>query len=202
MVKKTKCKVCRSVNKKLYLKGKKCYTKNCPIEQKRLMPGFYVRNFTLKQKRFDEYDRFIFNKRIVRQFWKLRKRQIKSIFSDTEVHFNLASRMEYCVFATGWIVSLNSARQLIDHNFFLVNGKPCNLKSRILKLGDQVSVKPHKQKKLETIYKSRDFKYNFKSEVSFLQLSEGFSFKLIDKPFLSKHVISLFDSKSVSAYFA
>jgi len=51
-----------------------------------------------------------------------------------------------CGFRMGFAGSRITARQLVSHNNFLVNGKPVNLPSRQIKTGDTVSVAPRKLK--------------------------------------------------------
>jgi len=49
--------------------------------------------------------------------------------------------MDNMVFRMGFANSRQEARQLVGHGHFLVNGKPVNIPSYLLKAGDEVSVK-------------------------------------------------------------
>jgi len=59
----------------------------------------------------------------------------------------LELRLDNIIFRLGFAYSRAEARQLVSHNFFLVNGKPVNLPSYQLKKGDVITVKPQKTKK-------------------------------------------------------
>jgi len=60
----------------------------------------------------------------------------------------LELRLDNIIFRLGFAYSRAEARQLVSHNFFLVNGKPVNLPSYQLKKGDVITVKPQKTKKV------------------------------------------------------
>ena len=51
------------------------------------------------------------------------------------------------IFRLGFAQSRVQAKQLVSHNFFLVNGKPVNFPSYQLKKGDVINIKPQKTKK-------------------------------------------------------
>jgi len=59
----------------------------------------------------------------------------------------LESRLDNVVFRLGFTLSRPQARQLVSHNFFLVNKKPMNLPSYQMKIGEVISVKSQKLKK-------------------------------------------------------
>ena len=59
----------------------------------------------------------------------------------------LESRLDNVVFRLGFAQSRVQAKQLVSHNFFLVNEKPVNLPSYQLKKGDVITIKPQKTKK-------------------------------------------------------
>ena len=65
----------------------------------------------------------------------------------------LESRLDNVVYRLGFAPTRPSARQLVSHKHFLVNGRPVNIPSYILKTGDEVSVK-EKSKKMEIILDS------------------------------------------------
>ncbi len=65
----------------------------------------------------------------------------------------LESRLDNVVYRLGFAPTRPAARQLVSHKHFLVNGKPVNIPSYILKPGDNVSVR-EKSKKLNIILDS------------------------------------------------
>ena len=50
------------------------------------------------------------------------------------------------VFRMGFANSRTEARQLVRHNHFLVSGKPVNIPSYLIKLGDEVQVREGSRK--------------------------------------------------------
>ena len=63
----------------------------------------------------------------------------------------LERRLDNIVYRLGFAPSRKSARQLVRHRHFMVNGKLVDIPSYSLKAGDEVKVKD-KSKKLETIH--------------------------------------------------
>lgn len=59
----------------------------------------------------------------------------------------LERRLDVLVFRAGFAPTVASARQLVRHNHFLVNGKKANIPSMVLKLSDTFEVKPKTKEK-------------------------------------------------------
>lgn len=57
---------------------------------------------------------------------------------------NLERRLDNIIFRMNFTNSIFHSRQLINHNFILVNGKSVNIPSYQIKKGDLVQVKPNK----------------------------------------------------------
>ena len=53
----------------------------------------------------------------------------------------LESRLDNVVFRAGFARTRREARQMVDHKFFLVNGKSVNIPSYLIKAGDVIEVK-------------------------------------------------------------
>ncbi|MCF0129540.1 MAG: 30S ribosomal protein S4 [Pseudobutyrivibrio sp.] len=60
----------------------------------------------------------------------------------------LESRLDNVVFRMGFARTRREARQVVDHKMFLVNGKPVNIPSYLVKAGDVVEVR-EKSKSLQ-----------------------------------------------------
>jgi len=58
----------------------------------------------------------------------------------------LEMRLDNVIFRAGFAPSRQSARQLVGHSQFLINGKKINIPSREVKIGDVISAKPNKTK--------------------------------------------------------
>lgn len=116
-------------------------------------------------KALSEYGKELREKQKLRNWYNLSERQfgnyVKEILKrrgrvedPTELLIQkLESRFDNVIFRLGFAISRAQARQLISHGHFLVNGKPCNIPSRLLKKSDLVSVRPQSIKKgiFETI---------------------------------------------------
>ncbi len=65
----------------------------------------------------------------------------------------LEMRMDNVVYRLGFAETRAQARQFVGHNLFILNGKKMNIPSHLVKIGDEISLKPNKQKKVifETI---------------------------------------------------
>lgn len=57
----------------------------------------------------------------------------------------LEMRLDNAVFRLGFAITRPQARQLVNHGFFLVNGKKVNIPSYQVKVGDEISVKENKK---------------------------------------------------------
>ena len=53
----------------------------------------------------------------------------------------LESRLDNVIFRAGFARTRREARQMVDHKFFLVNGKSVNIPSYLIKAGDVIEVK-------------------------------------------------------------
>ena len=60
----------------------------------------------------------------------------------------LESRLDSVVFRMGFARTRREARQVVDHKHFLVNGKPVNIPSYLVKAGDVIEVR-EKSKSLQ-----------------------------------------------------
>ena len=58
----------------------------------------------------------------------------------------LESRLDNMVYRMGFAPTRRSARQLVTHGHILVNGKKCDIPSKLLKINDEVSVKEKSRK--------------------------------------------------------
>jgi len=65
----------------------------------------------------------------------------------------LERRLDNVVYRLGFAPTRPAARQLVNHYHFLINGKPVNIPSYLLKPGDLVQIK-EKSKKLDLILES------------------------------------------------
>ncbi len=190
----SKCKICRRLGTKLFLKGERCLSPKCPMVKRAYPPG-------LKRKRRkgppSEYGKELREKQKLKNWYNLGERQFKNYVKkvlakrgkveDASVLLiqMLEYRLDNVVFRLGFAPSKAQARQLVSHSFFLVNGKPTNIPSRQLKKGDLVSFRPQKIDK--TIFKNlKNLLKKYKTQ-SWLQLDvEKLEGKVIGEPKLGE----------------
>jgi len=157
MAKKSVCRKCRRYGVKLFLKGEKCFSPKCPLVRKPYPPGERKRKRTSPPS---EYAKLLAEKQKMKLWYNLRERQFKNYVKkalaqrgkiEDAGHFLLKileMRLDNVVFRLGFARSRKEARQLVSHGHFLVNGKPVNIPSYQLKVGDTISLKPQKLKKV------------------------------------------------------
>ncbi len=144
------CKLCRRESMKLFLKGDRCFTPKCAIERHNLPPG-QTGGMRPMRRRMSEYAVQLREKQKVRRAYGLMERQFRRYFRLAEKTAGLTggnllqileSRLDNVVYRMGFATSRKQARQLVTHRHFRVNGKPVRSPSRLMELGDEITVRP------------------------------------------------------------
>lgn len=141
------CRLCRREGMKLFLKGARCNMAKCAIERGKPAPGMHVgRAGRGKQS---DYGMQLREKQRLRRHYGMQEGQFR-LFFDRAMRGRgitgerllqlLELRLDNLVYRTGMMPSRRAARQFVVHKHVMVNGRPCNVPSRILKKGDRVSV--------------------------------------------------------------
>jgi len=154
------CKLCRRERQKLFLKGLRCYTDKCPVENNRnYPPGQHGRT---RKPRITDYAVQLREKQKIRKTYGLLEKQFRKYFEiaaarkgvtgDNLVKI-LERRFDNTLYRLGLAPSRKAARQLILHRHFTVNGRVVNIPSVILKSGDVIKVR-EKSKKLNVFHES------------------------------------------------
>jgi small subunit ribosomal protein S4 len=208
-VKEAKCRICRRLGMKLFLKGEKCFSPKCPMIKRPYPPGNLKKRKPMPPS---EYKRELIEKQKLRFWYGLSDRQLKNYVKNVLKNRKkgedvsalliqkLEKRLDNVVYHLGFAKSREHARQLVSHKFFLVNGKPVNIPSYILKVGDMISLKDHKLKKV--IFK--DLKEKLKKQVvpNWLSLNpEKCEGKVISEPTVEKSVLPI-DVPSVFEFYS
>ena len=141
------CRLCRRENLKLFLKGDRCYSEKCSFERRGYAPGDHGQ---AHKKQRSDYGVQLREKQKLKRLYGLLEKQFRGYFekadqqkgiTGTNLLVFLERRMDNMIFRMGLANSRVEARQLISHGHFLINGKPVNIPSYLLKAGDEVSVK-------------------------------------------------------------
>ena len=145
-----KCRLCRRAGCKLFLKCEKCYKTTCPFEQRPVAPGQHGAG----RHKVSEYGTQLAEKQKAKRIYGVLEKQFKDYFVEADrmkgvTGENMLSllerRLDNVVFRLGFAPSRSTARQLVTHAHFTVNGKNVNIASYQLKAGDVVAVKENKR---------------------------------------------------------
>ena len=151
-----KCKICRRLGVKLFLKGEKCFSPKCPMVRKAYPPGQKGKR---RIRTLSEYGKELREKQKLKNWYNLKERQFQKYVKEalekrgkvedagTLLIKTLESRLDNVVFRLGFASSRWKARQLISHRHFLVNDKVINIPSYLVKKGDKIKIRPISSKK-------------------------------------------------------
>jgi small subunit ribosomal protein S4 len=140
-----KCRLCRREGSKLFLKGEKCFSSKCPMENRSFPPGQHGQ----ARQRLSEYARQLREKQKMRRIYGVLETQFRSVYVEADRRRGntgenllklLETRLDSLVHRMGFGISRTESRQLIRHNAILVNGKRVNIPSYEVSVGDVISV--------------------------------------------------------------
>ncbi len=153
------CRLCRRERQKLFLKGTKCFTEKCPVERRGFPPGQHGQS---RRSKVSPYGVQLREKQKVRRTYGLQETQFRNYFTkalkqpgrtgETLVKL-LERRLDNVVYRLSLAPSRKAARQLINHGHFLVNSRPVDIPSFLVRAGDMVQVR-EKSRKLDLIHSS------------------------------------------------
>ncbi|MFA5075606.1 MAG: 30S ribosomal protein S4 [Candidatus Babeliales bacterium] len=141
------CRNCRKVGEKLFLKGAKCRTAKCPIEQGLPTPGQHGKK--ADAKKLSEYGKQLQEKQKAKLMYGMLEAQFKRFFEKASkfkgsTGENLISllerRLDNVIFRLKMAFSRDQARQLIVHGHINVNGKRVKTPSYLVKQGDIITL--------------------------------------------------------------
>lgn len=141
----SKCRLCRREGEKLFLKGEKCYSAKCPIENRPFPPGQHGQRRT----RLTDYAKQLREKQKLRRIYGVLEGQFRKYYFEADrrkgsTGENLLSllegRLDNVVYRMGFGVSRTEARQLVRHNGITVNGQKVNIPSYQVSAGDVIAV--------------------------------------------------------------
>lgn len=140
------CRLCRREQTKLFLKGEKCHTK-CVLDSRPTPPGMAKP----QRGKPSEYQKRLREKQKLRRMVGMTERPFRRQMerasrtrgnSAAVLLRTLETRLDNIVRRLGFSTSLIGARQLVQHGHIRVNGKPLNIPSYEVRIGDAVSLDP------------------------------------------------------------
>jgi small subunit ribosomal protein S4 len=140
-----KCRLCRREGEKLFLKGEKCFSQKCPIENRAFPPGQHGQ----RRMRTSDYSLQLREKQKVRRSYGVLEKQFRKYYKAGDRRKGstgenllqiLESRLDNVAFRMGFGASRSEARQLVRHNGITVNGRKVNIPSYQVRPSDVIAV--------------------------------------------------------------
>lgn len=150
------CRICRRENMKLFLKGDRCYSDKCSFDRRGYAPGEHGQR---RRAKTSDYGIQLREKQKVKRTYGLSEKQFHLFFSradrkkgitGTNLLALLERRIDNVVYRLGFVNSRTQGRHFVKHRHFLVNGRPVNIPSYVVNVGDVIEVK-EKSKKIQMI---------------------------------------------------
>jgi small subunit ribosomal protein S4 len=144
---------------KLFLKGERCNLEKCSFERRSYAPGQHGQNMRRKQSNYSVQMRA---KQKLARTYGVREGQFRRYYKEAtripgvsgEILLRLLeARLDNVVFRLGFAASRKSARQLVRHNHFTVNGRRVDVPSYLTGPGDVIQV-AERSRQLEAIHES------------------------------------------------
>jgi len=141
----SKCRQCRREGGKLFLKGEKCFTSKCPVENRPFPPGQHGQRRT----RLSDYALQLREKQKVRRIYGVLEKQFRNYYKKAagtkgstgeNLLQLLEGRLDNVVYRMGFSSSRSESRQLVRHNGISVNGSRVNIPSYQVQPSDVVGI--------------------------------------------------------------
>lgn len=143
-----KCRYCRAERAKLFLKGSKCLSSKCPMNNP-MEAGLPGKDPKARSKKTTDYALMLRAKQRLKRIYCMLEKQFKLTFNEAsrmggKTGDNLIAllerRLDNVVFRMHFACSRPQASQLISHGHIFVNGKRVDIPSYRVKPGDEIEV--------------------------------------------------------------
>jgi len=144
------CKMCRREQVSL------CGKETCAFKRRPTLPGVHGPKYLRRKPRLSSFGTQLREKQKARRLYNIMERQFRTYFEEaTRKQGNTADilvqllelRLDNVVHRLGFGMTRRQARQIITHGFMEVNGKPVDIPSYRVHVGDVISVRESKQSK-------------------------------------------------------
>ena len=148
-----KCRQCRREGAKLFLKGDKCFSAKCAMENRAFQPGQHGQ----RRGRLSDYATQLREKQKVRRIYGILEDQFRLYYQSADSRKgatgenllqSLESRLDSVVYRMGFAASRNEARQLVRHKAISVNGVTVTIPSYQVNPSDEVAVQESSRNQL------------------------------------------------------
>ena len=109
-----------------------------------------------RRKRTSEYGQQLSEKQLAKKIYGIRERQFRNYYKEAFrqqgdtgdiLRQLLQMRLDNIIYQSGLAKTTRAARQMVSHNYFLVNGQKVNIPSYQVKIKDVITIKPEKEDK-------------------------------------------------------
>lgn len=181
------CRLCRRNLEKLFLKGPRCYTEKCAMTKRAFPPGQHGEG---RRQKLSNYGLQMREKQKVKWMYGVLEKQFRRYFHLAAKSKGvtgkillqlLERRLDNVIFRLGLAVSRSQGRQVVRHNFILVNSKRVNIPSFLVSQGDIIEVKA-KEKALKKLKENMELNKD-RSVISWLEFdATGLKAKVLRLP--------------------
>jgi small subunit ribosomal protein S4 len=147
---------------KLFLKGAKCFSDKCPIENRNFAPGQHGKDrkakivgYGLQLREKQKAKRIYFTNELQFRNYYEKAARAKGVTGEVLLQ-QLERRLDNVVYRLGFATSRRQSRQLVRHGHIQVNGRKVDIPSYQTKSGDEIAVR-EPSKKLTTIAASIEY---------------------------------------------
>ena len=140
------CRQCRREGQKLFLKGDRCYTDKCAMNNRAFAPGQHGQG----RSKVSEYGQQLREKQKAKKFYGVLESQFRGYYELAERRPGqagenllsiLESRLDNVIYRLGFAMSRAEARQMVTHGHFTVNGRKVSIPSYQVKPGMIIALK-------------------------------------------------------------
>jgi len=141
------CRLCRTEQKKLFLKGERCKSDKCPINKKRPAPG---KDPKARLGKRSDYGMQLREKQKLKRIYGMQEKQFSLFFqralrmpgiTGDNLFTLLERRLDNVAYRLRFATSRTQARQIVLHGHVKVNGKTVNIPSFLVRPNDVVEIK-------------------------------------------------------------
>ena len=156
------CRLCRREGMKLFLKGSKCFSDKCPIEQRNFAPGQHGKD---RKAKIVGYGLQLREKQKAKRIYFTQEGQFRNYFENAarskgvtgmKLLQQLERRLDNVVYRLGFAMSRRQARQLVRHGHVAVNGRKVNIPSFEVAPGQEITIREN-SRKLPILEQAKDF---------------------------------------------
>jgi small subunit ribosomal protein S4 len=132
---------------KLFLKGSKCFSEKCPIENRNFAPGQHGKD---RKARIVGYGLQLREKQKAKRIYFTNEGQFRNYYEKASnapgvtgelLLQSLERRLDNVVYRLGFGTSRRQARQVVRHGHIQVNGRKVDIPSYQVKAGDEIAVR-------------------------------------------------------------